>query len=83
MLIGTSVCVLAQLLPLGRQQVIRFVREPIPGDAVSTRRFAGMGPLLFFIALCVLVMSGDTIKFAYLPLYMADELRVSDGYAAS
>lgn len=79
LLVGTAICVLAQLLPLGRQQVIRFVPEPTPGAAVSTRRFAGMGPLLFFIALCVLVMSGDTIKFAYLPLYMADELRVSDG----
>ena len=26
----------------------------------------------------MLVMNGDTIKFAYLPLYMADELGVSD-----
>src|SRR3712207_8131882 len=37
-----------------------------------------MVPLLVFTGLCVLAMTGDTIKFGYLPLYMADELHVSD-----
>ncbi len=37
-----------------------------------------MMPLLVFTGLCVLAMSGDTIKFGYLPLYMADELGIPD-----
>lgn len=31
-----------------------------------------------FVAACVLVMNGDTIKFAFLPLYMANQLGTSD-----
>jgi SET family sugar efflux transporter-like MFS transporter len=35
-------------------------------------------PLFVFVGCCVLVMHSDTIKFAYLPLYMANQLGVSD-----
>lgn len=35
-------------------------------------------PLFAFVGCCVLVMCGDTIKFAFLPIYMADQLGVSD-----
>ena len=37
-----------------------------------------MMPLLVFTAICVLAMTGDTIKFGYLPIYMAEQLHVSD-----
>jgi SET family sugar efflux transporter-like MFS transporter len=35
-------------------------------------------PLLVFTGICVLAMTGDTIKFGYLPIYMAEQLHVSD-----
>ncbi|MDN5762847.1 MAG: MFS transporter [Microlunatus sp.] len=35
-------------------------------------------PLFGFVGCCVLVMNGDTVKFAFLPLYLADQLQVSD-----
>ena len=35
-------------------------------------------PLFVFVGCSVLVMHGDTIKFAYLPLYMANQLGISD-----
>ena len=35
-------------------------------------------PLFVFVACCVLVMNGDTVKFAFLPLYMANDLGLSD-----
>lgn len=35
-------------------------------------------PLFAFVGCSVLVMNGDTIKFAFLPLYLANQLGVSD-----
>jgi SET family sugar efflux transporter-like MFS transporter len=81
LLVATALCTLGQLVPLGRQRVRRFVPAgPSPvGDRASRRRATRrMVPLLVFTGLCVLAMTGDTIKFGYLPLYMADELRVPD-----
>jgi SET family sugar efflux transporter-like MFS transporter len=81
LLVATAACTLAQLVPLGRQRVRRFVPagSAQPGDAASRRRATRrMVPLLVFTGLCVLAMTGDTIKFGYLPLYMADELHVPD-----
>jgi SET family sugar efflux transporter-like MFS transporter len=37
-----------------------------------------MMPLLIFTAISVLAMTGDTIKFGYLPIYMAEQLHISD-----
>jgi SET family sugar efflux transporter-like MFS transporter len=80
LLVATAICTLAQVVPLGRQRVQRFLVEREPtGATVETAAPRGrMVPLLVFTALTVLVMSGDTIKFAYLPLYMADDLHISD-----
>ena len=75
LLAGTALCTLVQLIPLGRQRIARFVLTPETGPV---RRGRGMGPLLIFIGLTVLAMSGDTVKFAYLPIYMADQLGISD-----
>jgi SET family sugar efflux transporter-like MFS transporter len=79
LLVATALLTLSQMLPLGRQRVQRFRREeqddPAAARAGSRRR---MVPLLAFTGLCVLAMTGDTIKFGYLPLYMADELRLPD-----
>ena len=79
LLVATAVLTLSQVLPLGRQRVLRYRRPEAEGNegapAASRRR---MVPLLVFTGLCVLAMTGDTIKFGYLPLYMADELQVPD-----
>jgi MFS transporter, SET family, sugar efflux transporter len=77
-----------QILPLGRLRVPRFVgslptdvpvdAEAVPSLPLVARRAGSRVPLFAFVGCCVLVMNGDTIKFAYLPLYMANELGVSD-----
>ncbi|GAA1123895.1 sugar efflux transporter [Kribbella jejuensis] len=77
LLVATAVCVFAQLLPLGRQRVERYA-VPRRDLSIERRRIDHMLPLLTFTAVCVLAMTGDTIKFGYLPLYMADQLHVSD-----
>ncbi|MEV4262744.1 MFS transporter [Kribbella sp. NPDC049584] len=86
LLVGTAVCVVAQMIPLGRQRVERYVAPPAydsanpaePAERSGRRRIDHMMPLLVFTAVCVLAMTGDTIKFGYLPIYMADQLHVSD-----
>ncbi|SDT31937.1 MFS transporter, SET family, sugar efflux transporter [Friedmanniella luteola] len=80
LLVATAVLTLSQVLPLGGQRVLRF-RHP-GHELAGTRSPRGsrrrMVPLLAFTGLCVLAMTGDTIKFGFLPLYMADELGVPD-----
>ncbi|MET0693960.1 MAG: MFS transporter, partial [Propionibacteriaceae bacterium] len=39
-------------------------------------RASGMVPLFVFTGLCIVAISGDTIKFAYLPIYMENELHL-------
>lgn len=82
MLIATGVCSLAQLLPLIG---VRSVREaPQVHARTGTagpqqhRPGTGLGPLVAFLALIVLAMSGDTVKFAFLPLYMDNQLHTPD-----
>ncbi|WP_231728783.1 MFS transporter, partial [Microbacterium sp. CCH5-D1] len=59
------------------------IREP--GQAVSSPTEPpvphprSMLPLLVFTAIYVLIMCGETVKLAYLPLYMDGELRVDAG----
>ncbi|GAA1576189.1 sugar efflux transporter [Kribbella hippodromi] len=77
LLIATAVCMFAQLLPLGRQRVERYIDIATPAGH-PRRRIADLLPLLVFTAVCVLAMTGDTIKFGYLPIYMAEQLQVSD-----
>ncbi|HET6742044.1 MAG TPA: MFS transporter [Kribbella sp.] len=77
LLVATAVCVFGQVLPLGRQHVERY-EGPRTDAAPERRRIDHMLPLLIFTAVCVLAMTGDTIKFGYLPIYMAEQLHVSD-----
>jgi SET family sugar efflux transporter-like MFS transporter len=82
LLVATAVLTAGQALPLGRLRVPRFaapaVRQATVVAGDSVRRSPSRLPLFFFVGCCVLVMNGDTIKFAYLPLYMANQLGVSD-----
>ncbi len=83
MLVATAVFTLAQIVPLG------FIRSPArehqspttldtgderSGQIVHTRRRHVLLPLLTFTGLYVLVYAGEPIKYAYLPIYMHDDL---------
>lgn len=81
LLIATAICAVGQMIPLGTQRVERFVRAEHQVDVAApaernTQR--GIVPLLVFLGCCVLLMNGDTMKFAYLPLYMENQLHTSD-----
>jgi SET family sugar efflux transporter-like MFS transporter len=78
LLVATAACVFAQMLPLGGQRVERYQDPAISSQPGGRRRLDHMMPLLVFTAICVLAMTGDTIKFGYLPIYMAEQLHVSD-----
>ncbi|WP_406055511.1 MFS transporter [Kribbella sp. NBC_00889] len=78
LLVATAVCTFAQLIPLGRQRVERYHNLSLPPRPASRRQIDQLMPLLIFTAVCVLAMTGDTIKFGYLPIYMAEQLHVSD-----
>ncbi|WP_371402879.1 MFS transporter [Kribbella sp. NBC_00662] len=77
LLVATAACVFGAIIPLGRQRVERY-DDPARVRSVERRRIDHMMPLLVFTAVCVLAMTGDTIKFGYLPIYMAEQLHVSD-----
>ncbi|MFF1817856.1 MFS transporter [Kribbella sp. NPDC058245] len=77
LLVATAVCVFAQIIPFGRQRIERYQTRRVRES--DRREITHMLPLLAFTTVCVLAMTGDTIKFGYLPIYMADELHLSDG----
>lgn len=76
LLVATATCVFAALIPLGRQRVERYDVEIARSG--PRRRLDHMMPLLTFTAISILAMTGDTIKFGYLPIYMAEQLHISD-----
>lgn len=75
MVLATAACLILQIVPLGRQRVLRFIR-PV-SDTEPAARPTGMLPLVIFMALTVCAMAGDTIKFGYLPIYMDQQLHFS------
>lgn len=78
MLFATAVCTLLQILPLGR------LRDPGAAALTDGRRAAqikgpgvrAMVPLLAFTGLYICVYAGESVKYAYLPIYMNQQ-----GYA--
>ena len=81
-LIAAGVCTLLQAAPMIGQTITRAVPEPdvlpngAPGGAAS--RPPSLLPLVTFLGFCVLAMCGDTIRLAYLPIYMELELGTAD-----
>ncbi|GAA3625673.1 MFS transporter [Microlunatus ginsengisoli] len=88
LLLATAVCTLAQILPMG---ALRSA-PPVSFSAPSADRSAAgaiatvpgrrpalrvMLPLLAFTGLYVLVYAGESIKYAYLPIYMNEQLRLA------
>ncbi|HEV2529017.1 MAG TPA: MFS transporter [Thermomicrobiales bacterium] len=80
LLVSVALLTGAQILPLIRHRVARFViAAPRTVAAVGRRgEFRAMVPLLMFAGLCSIAVSGDTLKFSYLPIYMDEELGTSD-----
>ncbi|MGZ0152888.1 MFS transporter [Kribbella sp. WER1] len=75
-LFATALCNLVQLLPLGTLRL----RTESTATAQLPRRTASlaeMTPLLVFTTLYVLVYAGESIKYAYLPLYMNQQLHLA------
>ena len=81
-LIAAGLCTVLQAAPMIGQTVTRAV----PDQALSangaadqnSRRPASLVPLITFLGLCVLAMGGDTIRFAYLPIFMELQLGTAD-----
>jgi MFS transporter, SET family, sugar efflux transporter len=81
-LIAAGVCTLLQALPMIGQTVTRAVPDPVvSSDDAADRNAArrpSLLPLVTFLGLSVLAMCGDTIRFAYLPIYMELQLGTPD-----
>lgn len=76
----TGVCVLLSLVPLiGVKAGPPFVGEVVPRPTAPAPRQHSLLPLLIFTGVYILIMCGETVKLAYLPLYMDGELRVDAG----
>ncbi|MFV0460466.1 MAG: MFS transporter [Actinomycetales bacterium] len=82
LLLFTGFASFAQILPLGFLRDTSPVDLPFPDDAageqvVARQGFRVMLPLLAFTGLYVLVYAGEPIKYAYLPIYMDQNLGLS------
>ena len=80
-LVVGGLCTLLQAAPMIGQRVTRSRRPEAESTEASTGAAVGgppagtrgLRPLVVFLGLCVFAMCGDTIRFAYLPIFM--ELR--------
>ena len=64
-LIVAGVCTVLQVVPMSGQQVLRAEPQRTTGPgATGPAQPPSLRPLLVFLALCVLAMGGDTIRFA-------------------
>lgn len=80
-LLCTGLFAALQLVPMIGVRAPRY-RGPA-ADVAGERRPTGdrreLVPLMLFSTLGILAVAGDTIKFAYLPIYMDDQLGLSAG----
>lgn len=77
LLVSTALLTLGQIVPLVGRRVARHVVTAPLGLGGGTDRRA-MLPLLLFAGLCALAISGDTVKFSFLPIYMERDLGTAD-----
>ncbi|WP_345762768.1 MFS transporter [Diaminobutyricibacter sp. McL0608] len=79
MLIATAVCTLAQIIPLGRLREGAGAAPATEHEGPAARAHVpvrAMVPLLAFTGLYILVYAGEPIKYAYLPIYMNEQLHL-------
>jgi SET family sugar efflux transporter-like MFS transporter len=80
-LITAGVCTVLQLVPMIGQQVARAEPprlQPGSADGDGSQASPSLLPLVSFLGLSTLAMCGDTIRFAYLPIYMELQLGTPD-----
>ena len=80
-LITAGVCTVLQLVPMIGQQVARAEPprlRPGSADGDGSQASPSLLPLVSFLGLSTLAMCGDTIRFAYLPIYMELQLGTPD-----
>lgn len=82
LLLATAAATLAQVLPLGTRRESGPARraaaeeDRTPHAPAARPGLAALLPLLAFTGLYVCVYAGESIKYAYLPLHMADDLHL-------
>lgn len=78
MLVATAVATLAQIVPLGTMRLppATPVAHDSSGD-VARLGWHRMLPLLAFTGLYICVYAGEATKYAYLPIYMNEQLRLA------
>jgi SET family sugar efflux transporter-like MFS transporter len=80
MLLATATATFAQIVPLGTLQTQPAARtSPTLRPAAGRPGLRVLRPLLAFTTLYVLVYAGESIKYAYLPIYMTDQLHFAAG----
>jgi SET family sugar efflux transporter-like MFS transporter len=84
MFIVVALLTLAQILPLGRlggAPVVSAHEHEVRRSSAPT--FRAMLPLLVFTALYICVYAGESVKYAYLPIYMRDDLHLAPALSGS
>lgn len=78
MFIVVAIATLAQIVPLGRLRDSSTQAANGHSTAgASAPTFRAMVPLLGFTALYICVYAGESVKYAYLPLYMNEQLQLA------
>ncbi|WP_329615442.1 MFS transporter [Streptomyces brevispora] len=83
--LATAACALAQIIPLGtlRTPAAPAAAGHTPQSRAQRPGTRAMLPLLVFTALYVLVYAGEPIKYAYLPIYMNEQLGFPSGLSGA
>ncbi|MFD8110037.1 MFS transporter [Streptomyces microflavus] len=85
MLVATALCCGAQIIPLGTLKVAGPEPSKTLSDGEGALRGAGepgiraMSGLLIFTGLYLCVYAGEPVKYAYLPIYMDEQLHFAPG----
>jgi SET family sugar efflux transporter-like MFS transporter len=80
LLVVVAVLTVAQMIPMVGTRAPRYVAPGdigVPQERLGRRSFREMLPLFAFALLCMLALSGDTLKFAFLPVYMQNVLHTA------
>lgn len=80
MFLATALCLLGQIIPLGTMRLDAPSGASGDGQKAGEITLSGarvMTPLLVFTALYIFVYAGESIKYAYLPIYMTETLELS------
>lgn len=81
MLLATGICCGLQIIPLGTLRTAGPRRLEGAGEDGRARRpsLRAMWPLLLFTGLYICVYAAEPIKYAYLPIYMDEQLHFASG----